>query len=90
MARRGASLKAHASLRATAAILPRADLVIALAGDHLDAVLDLAPEMADRARMLHPEGFDVVDPIGSDRATYEATAAEIEEYVTRLLDDLGV
>ncbi len=90
VARRGASLKAHASLRATATILRHADLVIALAGEHLDAVLDLAPDVADRARMLHPEGFDVVDPIGADRATYEETAAEIEEYVARLLDDLGV
>ncbi|HWE39640.1 MAG TPA: Sua5/YciO/YrdC/YwlC family protein, partial [Isosphaeraceae bacterium] len=90
VARRGASLKAHASLRATPTVLRRADLVIALAGEHLDAVLDLAPDLAGRARMLHPEGFDVADPIGLDRAVYEETAREIEEYVARLLDDLGV
>ncbi len=90
VARRGASLKGHASLRATTTVLRRADLVIALAAEHLDVVLDLAPEMAGKVRMLHPEGFDVVDPIGADRATYEETAREIEEHVARLLDDLGV
>jgi protein-tyrosine-phosphatase len=71
-------------------LLRRADLIVALAGDHLDVVLELAPDVADRARMLHPEGLDVVDPIGSDRITYEETAREIESHLDRLLDDLGV
>ncbi len=90
VAGRGASLEAHASRRASAALLRRADLIVAMAGDHLDVVLDLAPDVADRARMLHPQGFDVVDPIGSDRATYEETAREIESHLERLLDDLGL
>jgi protein-tyrosine phosphatase len=87
--RRGGSLKVHASRRATAEVLRRADLIVALAGEHLDAVLDLAPELSDRARLLHPEGLDVVDPVGSDRATYEETGREIEAHLTRLLDELG-
>jgi L-threonylcarbamoyladenylate synthase len=89
IARRGGSLKAHASRRATVELLRRADLIVALAGDHLDAVLDLAPDLADRARLLHPEGFDVVDPIGSDRATYEETAREIEAHLARLIEEMG-
>jgi L-threonylcarbamoyladenylate synthase len=90
VAGRGGSLKSHASRRATANLLRRADLIVALAGEHLDVVLDLAPDVADRARMLHPEGLDVVDPIGSDRITYEETAREIESHLARLLDDLGL
>jgi L-threonylcarbamoyladenylate synthase len=90
VAGRGGSLKAHASRRATAALLRKADLIVALAGDHLDVILDLAPEVADRARILHPEGLDVVDPIGSDRLVYEETAREIEAHLARLLDDLGL
>jgi protein-tyrosine phosphatase len=86
---RGGSLKAHASRRATADLIRRADLIVALSGEHLDVVLDLAPDAAERARMLHPEGLDVADPVGSDRATYEDTAREIEEHLERLLDELG-
>lgn len=89
VAARGGSLKTHASRRATAGLLRRTDLIVALAGEHLDVVLDIAPDVADRARMLHPEGLDVVDPIGSDRITYEETAREIESHLARLLDDLG-
>jgi L-threonylcarbamoyladenylate synthase len=90
VAGRGGSLKTHASRRATASLLRKADLIVALAGDHLDVILDVAPDVADRTRMLHPEGLDVVDPIGSDRLTYEETAREIESHLARLLDDLGV
>jgi protein-tyrosine phosphatase len=86
---RGGSLKAHASRRATADLIRRADLIVALSGEHLDVVLDLAPDVSDRARMLHAEGLDIADPVGADRATYEETAREIEEHLGRLLDELG-
>lgn len=88
VAARGGSLKGHASRRATVDLLRMADLIVTLAGDHLDVVLDLAPDVAGRVRLLHPEGLDVVDPVGSDLATYEETAREIEEHLARLLDDL--
>lgn len=90
VASRGASLASHASRRATAALLRRADLILALSGEHLDVVLDLAPDVAGRARMLHTEGFDIPDPIGSDRSVYEETAREIESHLAQLMDDLGL
>jgi protein-tyrosine-phosphatase len=85
---RGGSLKAHASRRATANLLRKADLVIGLSSEHIDVVLDIAPELAERTRMLHPDGNDIADPVGSDRATYTETAREIEEHIARLLDDM--
>ena len=79
VAGRGGSLKTHASRRATADLLRMADLIVALAGDHLDVLLDLAPDVADRARLLHPEGLDVADPVGSGPALpTRKTAREIE------------
>ena len=90
VSRRGGSLRQHASRRATASLLRQADLILALSGEHLDAILDHAPELAPRARMLHPEGFDIADPIGSDQATYQATAREIEAALTALLDDRAI
>jgi len=90
VASRGGSLQGHASRRATPDLVRRADLIIALAAEHLDILLDDAPEVADRARLLHAEGHDIADPIGSDRATYEETAREIEEHLARLLDEMGL
>jgi L-threonylcarbamoyladenylate synthase len=87
---RGGSLKTHASRRATASLLRKADLVIGLSSEHIDVVLDLAPDLAERTRMLHPDGNDIADPVGSDRAIYTETAREIEEHIARLLDDMGL
>jgi protein-tyrosine phosphatase len=87
---RGGSLDSHASRRATSALLRRADLVVGLSSEHIDAVLEIAPDLAERVRMLHPEGLDVADPVGQDRDVYLETACEIERYLERLLDDMGV
>ena len=61
-----------------------------MTGDHLETLLDRAPEATPRSQLLHPEGDDVADPIGSDRDVYLETALAIEEYLTILLDDLGI
>jgi L-threonylcarbamoyladenylate synthase len=87
---RGGSLKKHTSRRASARLFHKADLILAMAGEHLDVILDIAPEVADRARLLHPEGLDIADPIGSDRAVYLETAREIEECINYLLDEMGI
>lgn len=90
VAARGGALKSHASRRATPDLIRGADLIVAMAGEHLDVVLDLVPEAAERARLLHAEGLDVADPIGSDRATYEATAREIERHLARMIGEQGL
>jgi protein-tyrosine phosphatase len=87
---RGGSLKRHASRRVNEALLLRSDRIFALSGEHLEVLLDYAPEVADRARLLHPRGLDIVDPIGSDRAMYQATAREIEDSIAAMLDHLGI
>lgn len=87
---RGGSLQNHASRQLTADVIRHADHIIAMTNDHLDAMLDIVPECAPRARLLHPYGDDVADPVGSDRETYARTARAIEEYLGRLLDDLGI
>jgi len=87
---RGGSLHEHASRPITRDLIRHADLIVAMTNDHLEALLDQAPECAPRARLLHPEGGDVADPIGSDRETYLRTAQSIEQYLTRMLDDLGL
>lgn len=87
---RGGSLDEHASRRATPDLVRQADWIVAMTADHLDCLLDQVPEVADRARLLHPHGDDVVDPIGADRDVYLQTARDIEEYLDILFDDLGL
>lgn len=85
---RGGSLQGHASRQLTDEIVRHADHIVAMTNDHLEALLDHAPECEPRARLLHPQGLDVADPVGSDRETYQRTADEIEGYLGRLLADL--
>jgi protein-tyrosine phosphatase len=85
---RGGSLDQHASRQLSPEMVRAADHVIAMTNDHLEALLDLAPECAPRARLLHRHGEDIADPVGSDRETYLRTARAIEEHLEALLDEL--
>jgi protein-tyrosine phosphatase len=86
---RGGSLLEHASRRASPELVRHADHVIAMTADHLDALLERLPEIADRARLLDASGEDIDDPVGSDLATYQRTARLIESHLARFLDELG-
>jgi protein-tyrosine phosphatase len=87
---RGGSLVEHASRQVSLDLVRQADHIIAMTGDHCDALLERVPDAAGRTRLLHPFGADVADPVGADRQTYLQTAEAIEEYLERLLDDLGI
>ena len=87
---RGGSLADHASRALSLDLVRQADHIFMMAGHHLDALLDHAPEAAGKARLLHPRGHDVADPVGGDRETYQRTADAIESYMDRVLSDLGL
>ena len=86
---RGGSLDEHASRKAAPDLVRHADHIIAMTADHLDVLLDRIPEVAPRARLLDASGDDIDDPVGSDLATYQRTAREIERHLERLLEELG-
>ncbi len=86
----GASLDEHASRKVTPDVLEIADRIIAMTREHLDALLTIAPEAAGRCRLLHREGRDVPDPIGSDKANYRRVAEAIRGHLAPLLDELGI
>ena len=87
---RGGSLAAHASRQVTPDLVRHADHILAMTWDHLDALLDQAPEAATRARLLDPAGADILDPVGMDEQTYRDTAREIEQHLEHLLAELGL
>ena len=53
-------------------------MIFAMTIDHLEALLDLVPEVEPRTYLLDSAGGDVADPFGSDHDTYRRTAEIIE------------
>ncbi|MDX2035380.1 MAG: translation factor [Isosphaeraceae bacterium] len=86
----GATLIPHLSRLLTTEMLESADHVLVMTREHLDRVLDLAPEFADKVRLIHPEGLDVDDPYGGDRETYLEAARMIHACLEEMLDELGL
>lgn len=86
----GGSLDSHGSRAVSPSMLRQADLILTMTRDHLDALLTYWPELADRSRLLDPNGYDVPDPVGSDLETYRRTARSIADYLEFWAAELGV
>lgn len=87
---RGGSLVEHSSRQVTPQLVRLADHILAMTWDHLDLLLDQIPEVADRVRLLDPNGYDIADPVGLDQGTYRETALDIERHLDHLLLELGL
>ena len=85
----GATLESHRSRPLTTELIQAADFIVAMTGNHLDAILHHHPEAAGRARLLDPSGFDVDDPIGAGAEVYRETAAAIDRFLRDLLDTIN-
>ena len=84
----GGSLDDHASRPAGIELVRMADVIIAMTTDHLDLLLERAPDAEPRARLLDPNGGDLDDPVGSDLPNYRRTAEAIIAHLDPLLDEL--
>ena len=88
LACRGIDISDHRSSAAVPEELKRLDLVLALTAGHLDALRLLLPPGGTRhCELLDPEGVDVPDPIGGQRADYERTAERILAALRARVDD---
>ena len=87
---RGGSLVDHASQQVTMEQVRHADHILTMTWDHLDALLDQAPEAGHRVRLLDPAGEDIPDPVGLDAQAYQETARVIERHLEALLVELGL
>lgn len=85
----GSGLRSHRSRPLTRRLIDEADAIYTMGRSHLAAVLELAPDAADKARVLDPDGGDVPDPIGMSRDVYESTARRLAEMIRRRLKELG-
>ena len=85
----GGSLENHRSRKLAANLVRQADCIFAMTNDHLDALLDVVPEVEHRTFLLDPAGGDVADPVGLDHDTYRRTAQMIGDMLERRLDEMG-
>ncbi len=83
-------LESHRSRKVAANLARQADVIFAMTIDHLEALLDLVPEVEPRTFLLDSAGGDVADPFGSDHETYLRTAQIIGAMLEQRLDELGL
>ncbi len=79
MSAQGISLATHRSQPINLALLDEADHIYAMTQSHLKALLGRLPHLHSNLQLLSPDGFDIMDPYGSDQATYDACAEKIQE-----------
>ena len=76
----------------SADLLERADYIFTMTRDHLDMLLLLFPEMAPKVRLLRFDEaakggrWDVTDPIGGTRETYEDCKDDIKRTMPRIVE----
>ena len=88
----GLDLSAHRARPLDRTICQGADLILAMTGQHLDAIRKGCPLAAEKAHTIHRyvngNGRDVEDPYGGGAETYRQCLEEIRTLVDGLLDRL--
>jgi protein-tyrosine phosphatase len=84
----GLGLANHQTQPLTEDLVRYADAIFVMTEDHRQTILSRWPEAAPRVRLLHPEGKDIVDPIGGSPEEYRQCAEEIEWAVRKRLEEL--
>jgi protein-tyrosine phosphatase len=82
----GADLSCHSSRPATPDLLLQADDVVGMTAGHLHGLAGF-PGGGGRGRLLCGDA-DLADPIGGDRAVYQACAGTIWQHLQRLVAEL--
>lgn len=89
VAARGGDLSRHQARSLTADMLRAADLVYTMTRAQREQAVEMAPDAAERIRLLGPAGEEVADPVWGDLEVYRACAAEIERLLRQRLDEIA-
>ena len=95
-AARGIDLRRHRSQELTAAIARESDLILGMEPGHVERVLELAPDAAERAHLITAQGaqgaeagragaMGIADPIGGALDEYDDTFNKIRSHLLRWL-----
>ena len=89
MREEGVDIRHHRSRPMTVDSLLAADYIWVMTRGHLEAVAALAPEVANRAVLIDPDGKDVSDPIRGDLAAYQACVRHLERAVAHRIQEIA-
>jgi len=84
----GLGLENHQTQPLTDFLVRYADVIFVMTRGHREEILRYWPEAASKVMLLHPEGKEILDPIGGSPEEYRACAAEIERAVRARLREL--
>jgi protein-tyrosine-phosphatase len=97
-AARGIDLRRHRSQELTAATARESDLILGMEPGHVERVLELAPDAADRTHLITAQGAQgaqggeagraapgIADPIGGALDEYDDTFNKIRSHLLRWL-----
>ncbi len=92
-AARGIDLRHHRSQELTAATAREADLILGMEPAHVERVLELAPDAAERTHLItaqsaeagRPVALGIADPIGGALDEYDDTFHKIRSHLLRWL-----
>ena len=92
---RGIDLSEHVARSLSAEMIEESELVLTMEMEHLQCVLDLAPDALAKTRLLSRYGSvqslpdrPIRDPYGRPKQAYRACFEEIEGHVDALVDEL--
>ena len=88
LAHRGIDIRGHKSQALTAQLVQRADLILCMTKNHVEAVLDYHPEISEKVKLLDPNGKSFADPIGRPTAVYKKLATRMEKAIEELVNEL--
>jgi protein-tyrosine phosphatase len=81
-------VSAHRSRPLTPTLLEEADEIFVMTADQRRSILEFAPDVSARLRLLDLSGRDVPDPYGAGPEVYRRTAERIRKILVDRLDDL--
>jgi protein-tyrosine phosphatase len=96
----GGDIAQHRSQGVTAELVEDADLILAMASEHLDYLHENFPQYRENVFLLKrfaragneaeddPDDDEIFDPIGSDKETYRACARMIDDELERIMPTL--
>lgn len=86
---RGIDLSNHVSQPLTVELIHQADYIYTMTSSHLDTVVSMVPNSADRAATIKTDG-DVADPVGSGDEVYRQCARTIDEAIQHRLAEIAL
>ncbi len=94
MSEEGIDVSGFRSKGLTNELIKKADIILVMAGHHIDDIITRTPEAASKIRLLKQfgikcetsacEDLDIADPIGKDKNFYEEVRSAIKKEMKRI------